>query len=333
MEGVEVLPLAVHQLVVLPGLRDHHQHRVRQRAATEVQQLHHLVEGGRVGGVRGADREEPIQVAGQRLAGQQRLAGPHPVAVALGRVDLAVVGDHPERVRQLPGREGVGGEPRVHDGQRTGHPLIQQLPEHQVELLGGEHPLVDQGAGRQGREVDPDLVLSATTQRVRQPVQRDAAGRAIAGGHEQLLEAGLVGPGQVAQRGVIGGHHAPAEHVQRLFGGDRLDPLPGGGRGVVGSGQEGVADRVRTGRGQVETGLRAQEGVRDLDQDAGPVPGARVGTGGPAVVEVAEGLQALRDDRVARDPAEGRDERDTAGVVLVRRVVEAVFGGGEPWVQ
>ena len=46
-----------------------------------------------------------------------------------------------------------------------------------VELLGGQHALVDQGAARQRGEVDPDLVLGATAQAVGQPVQRDALQR------------------------------------------------------------------------------------------------------------------------------------------------------------
>ena len=54
----------VHRLVVLPRLGDHHQHRVRQRAAAEVEQLEHLVEGRRVGRPRGADREDALEVAG-----------------------------------------------------------------------------------------------------------------------------------------------------------------------------------------------------------------------------------------------------------------------------
>ena len=90
-----------------------------RRAAAQVQQLEHLVERGRVRRARGADRERPGQVAGDQLGGQHRLAGAHPVAVAADGVDLAVVRDVAERVGQRPGREGVGGEPGVHDGDRA----------------------------------------------------------------------------------------------------------------------------------------------------------------------------------------------------------------------
>ena len=89
-------------------------------------------------------------------------------------------------------------------------------------------------------------------------------------------------------------------------------------------GQEGVADRVRALPGQVEVDVLAQEGVGDLQQDAGTVTGLRVRAGGTAVVEIAERLQALGDDRMARYAAQRRDEGDTARVVLERGVVEAL---------
>ena len=52
------------------------------------------------------------------VAREQRLAGAHPVAVPGDRVDLAVVGDVAVRVRERPGREGVGREPGVHERER-----------------------------------------------------------------------------------------------------------------------------------------------------------------------------------------------------------------------
>ena len=67
VEAVERPLLGVHRVVVLPRLGDHHQHRVRQAAAAEVQQLEHLVERRRVAAARRADRERPLE-AGQQIA-------------------------------------------------------------------------------------------------------------------------------------------------------------------------------------------------------------------------------------------------------------------------
>ena len=59
----------------------------------------------------------------------ERFARAHPVAVALQRVDLAVVRDHAVRVRQRPRREGVGREAAVHQRQRRLDARVDQIGE------------------------------------------------------------------------------------------------------------------------------------------------------------------------------------------------------------
>ena len=104
---VEGPALGFHLAVVLPGFGDHHQNGLREREAAEGEQLKDLVEGRGITGSRGADRKQPFQVAGKEIGGQEGLPGSHPVPVALHGVDLPVVGQHPVRVGQRPGREGV----------------------------------------------------------------------------------------------------------------------------------------------------------------------------------------------------------------------------------
>ena len=65
---VEGPPGRVHRVVVLPRLGDHHQHGVGQRAAAEVQQLEHLVEAAVSRRPGGADREDLVEVAGERAS-------------------------------------------------------------------------------------------------------------------------------------------------------------------------------------------------------------------------------------------------------------------------
>ena len=154
MVAVEGPPLAVHGGVVLPRLGDHHQHGVRQGAPAQVQQLEHLVEAGRVARPRRADRVDARQVALNERRLEQRLAGAHPVAVAGQRVDLAVVAQVAVGVGQRPAREGVGREARVHQRQARLEGGVAQVREELAQLLGGEHALVDDGAGGERGEVD-----------------------------------------------------------------------------------------------------------------------------------------------------------------------------------
>ena len=246
---------------VLPGLRDHHQHRVRQRPAAEVEQLEDLVERGRVGRPGGADRVEPVEVAGDQVGVEQRLARPHPVAVAHDGVDLAVVGDEPERVGQRPARERVGREPRVDHGQRRGHPLVDQVGVEVVELLGGEHALVDQGARRERREVRVGLVLDPLPQAVGLPLQGHAADAGAGTCEEELGEGRHRAAGGRAQHVVLGRDVAPAQDREVLLGGELLDATAGLGD-RVGVARAGTRCRRRTTRGRAGRSRRRRAGTR-----------------------------------------------------------------------
>ena len=103
-----------------------------------------------------------------------------------------------------------------------------------------------------------------------------------------------------------------------------LDQLLELGAALVLGRQEADADGVASGGRQVDAGGdAAEEGVGDLQQDAGAVTGVRVRAGGAAVLEVAERLEALLDDGMRRLPPQLGDQRDAARVVFVVRVVEA----------
>ena len=273
-----------------------------------------------------ADRVEPVEVAGDQVGVEQRLAGPHPVAVAHDGVDLAVVGDEPERVGQRPARERVGREPRVDHGQRRGHPLVDQVGVEVVELLGGEHALVDQGARRERREVRVGLVLDPLAQAVGLPLQGHAADPGAGTRDEELGEGRHHAAGGRAEHVGLGRDVAPAQDREVLLGGELLDATAGLGDRVGVAGQERGADGVRPVVGQVEVDDGAQERVGHLQQDPGAVTGVGLGAGGAAVVEVAQRGAGLGHDVVAGLARQRRDEGDTAGVVLVARVVEALGG-------
>jgi hypothetical protein len=91
-------------------LRDQHRDGVLGRAPAEHEQLEQTVEGGRVGDVIAQERPDLLDVVPEQRRRELQLAGPHPVAVAAQRVDLAVVGEHPVGVCELPARERVRGK-------------------------------------------------------------------------------------------------------------------------------------------------------------------------------------------------------------------------------
>ena len=67
-------------------------------------------------------RSAPEQFRRHRLPARR-----HPVDVAAHRVDLAVVADEPVRVGEAPGREGVGREALMDEGQRRHRQRVAQI--------------------------------------------------------------------------------------------------------------------------------------------------------------------------------------------------------------
>ena len=328
----------VHRLVVFPGLRDHHQHRVRQAAPAEVQQFEHLVEAG---GVRRPGRAHghhlvEVLARSEHVGLDQRFPRPHPVLVAGDGVDLTVVGDPPERVRQRPRGEGVGGEPRVHDAQRAGEPLILQIQVERLELRSGQHALEDEGLPRQAGEVHglaaravlagplgAELVLGTLAHHIGAALQLHPA-RA---GQEDLTERRHRVARQRAQRGVVGRHVAPAQHLQALGLGDLADGLTGGRRVLGRLRQERDAGGVAAGLGQLEVADGPTELVGNLQQDARTVTGVRLGALGAAVFQVQQRGDGLLDDVAAPSAVHIGHHRHATRVMLERGVVQPLSVG------
>ena len=324
VELVEGAPFRGHLLVVLPRLRDHHQHRVRQRPAAHVQQLEAFVETGRVAAF-GVEHGEqtlnatPIPRRLNEVAGQHRLPGPHPVAVAADGVDLAVVRHVPVGVGQRPGRERVGGEPGVHQRERRAVPGVGQVRVERPELPRGQHPLVHDGPGGQAGEVHPGLVFGPLAQAERHPLQFHAV-LALSPCDEHLEHVGQHRPRAVAAGGDVERDLAPAKDGQPLRGGE---PGQGGCHQVPFGGEEGHAGRVGAGFRQLEVTRGAEELVGDLGQDPRPVPGPRVAALGTPVFKVAQHPQGPGHHIVTAASGQVRDEADAARVVLELGVVKA----------
>ena len=77
---------------------------------------------------RTALESSPIdRLIGEGRGGHADLVAPHPVQIALKRVDLAVVGQHPEGLGQPPFGEGVGRIALVEDGVGRFEARIEQV--------------------------------------------------------------------------------------------------------------------------------------------------------------------------------------------------------------
>ncbi len=329
---VEGLLLRGHVRIVAPGLGHQHHHHVGQAAAPgQAQEVGHLVQGLGIGGVRPGDGAEVLHhVAAEGFALEHGFPGGHPGQVAAQGVDLAVVGQQPVGVGPLPGREGVGGEPGMDQGQPAFGAGVGQVRVEGGQLLGQHEPLVDEGAGRAGADVERieigDLA-GPLTDGAEHPLE---GLRGALAADDELAEGGHGVPGRgpqgalhhrggaPADDGLAVVHDRPLQHRHVVAAAGRIRGEEAHGHGVVPRGRQGDP----FGRH-----LLRQQPVGNLQQDAGAVPGERVAAGGAPVGEVLQDLQPLAHDAVAGLPAEGGHEAQAAGVMFEGGIVEALTGG------
>src|SRR5262249_27741033 len=74
--------------------------------------------------------------------------------------------------------------------------------------------------------------------------------------------------------------------------------------------------------------LPGEEFVRDLDQNAGAVARAGVGTNGAAMLKVEEDGERILNDLVGPPPFDIGDEADAAGILVECGIVEPTHGCG-----
>ena len=240
---VEGLAVRRHGLVVLPGLGDHHRRRLRRRVAADQQQLQAVVERTRVGRGFGHQREYARQRVAEDAAADAALAGKHVVDVAAHGVDLAVVGDGAVRMRELPGREGVGRKALVDDRQRRLGVGVPQVRIVGHQLVGQEHALVDDGAARHRADVEAGRIVRAQLgplDLLRTPAPRQVQPgvellplQPLRPAREQLLDHGLKAAHMVVEQLARDRDLAPGDDLQaelfELGGQQLLDGLPRGG--------------------------------------------------------------------------------------------------------
>ena len=224
----------------------------------------------------------------------------------------------------------------MHDAQRAGQPIVLQVKVERLELRRGQHALVDEGLTGKAWEVNgfasravlaralgAELVLGALAHHVGAPLQVHAGGP----GDEDLPEGRHRVARQRTERRLVGGHVAPAEHLEALGLGDLLDRLAGRGGVLRGLRQECDAGGVAAVFGQVEFDDGAQELVGNLQQDARTVAGVRFGALGTAVLQVHQGGDGLVDDVAAAAAVHVGDHRNATRVVLERGVVQPLTTG------
>ncbi len=319
-------------------LRYQREQRGLERPAGAHQQLQRLVQRLRVGRARGEERPggpQPVR-GGAPACGDSTvaLASADRLAVATDRVDLTVVGDVAERLRKRPGRVGVGGIPLVEHGERDVD-RRGEVREEGAQPVARDEALVDDRPRRRRGDREPWHAGRAP----------GGIGTASGAGEGQLEpRVGCIGRawdqrvedvrqrrrGLPAELSGVDRHGAP-DWSGKPLGSERLgddlarvrDPVrapAGSNPGPLRGCEHGEHARSRPGPPPWIDHVQQRRG--DRQQDAGAVAGGAVRGECAAMPECGEPAERERQDPRPGAPACIGDEPDTAGVVLVARVVE-----------
>ena len=334
---VERLLFVAHRLVSRPRLRDHHHHRVRQRAAAHDEQLKHIVEHRRVRAVRVHDRQDFRQIVAEKLARQQPLPRLHPVHIAPQRVDLAVVRDVAVRVRPLPTREGIRRKPRMHQRQRRVEIGIGQIFEIRPELHRIQHPFVNDRAAREARRVPKivrlrraDFPVGTFADDVELALECLLVRAVRAAGDEHLPHERLGPQRRRPERGIVRRQIPPAQHPLPLLGHDffkksrAFRPLRRIRRRE--KHPHAILPRLRQ-RDALDPRDLSQKLVRHLNQNARAVTRVHLAPARPAMIEIHEDRQRLLHDLVRTLSFHLANKPDAARVMFKLRIVKSLLFG------
>ena len=315
----ETADVVAHVVRGTPSLRQEHQHGVRQVAPRADEQFQHVVQ---TGGVRlsGRDKRQDLgQIVAKEGAGEAGFTGTERGKIAPQGVDLAVVGQEPEGLGEVPRREGVGAVTLVRHGQGGGEVGCAQVLVEGIELMGQKQTLVDNAARGEGAEVkalaqrlfdtaaddeEPTLQIVPATLRRRR--------------NEELADARAARLGGAANGLGMHGHLAPRERREPLIAEDCLEV------GLASLTAEDHRHGIDL-REVLHAG--AEEGVRKREEQSRAVPCLGVPPRRAAVGQAAEHGQPLLDDAVAGAVVEVGHQPHAARVVLKPRVVESLSSG------
>ena len=206
---VERSPLLVHVGGLFPRGGDEHGDRAADVSAFPMpptllgEELDGLVQDGRVG-TPVVDHGPEERLLGRRGESQPAFARLHAVRVAGDGVDLAVVTEHPERLRAFPRGRRVRGVALMEDDERRVEIGIEEVEIERPQPIGRRERLVRDG--REAARHDVDVPVGRTSERIDPPTH---SVRALlrAGGHigrrraqHRLQDARPGGAGVFAER-------------------------------------------------------------------------------------------------------------------------------------
>ena len=269
-------------IVSAPRLRNQHQHRVREGAAAGDKKFQRVVQGGGIALPVRNDGNDLFDLVPEQRRFEHRFPRLHVIEIAPDRVDLSVVGQIAERMRQRPRRERVRAVPLMDDRKGALAVLVRQIRIEAGNLMGEKQTLVDHRAGGETDHIGPSALILLLCAHLFENFPRDVEGafefrrfRFSAVAEEALADCGHRRGGGFSDLAGIGRDLPPCQKRKTLFlaaffkQGKRLFHLlfPGG--------KEEHCKRVfpRGRKNGFESFFPAVEFVGDLNEDSRAVAG------------------------------------------------------------
>ncbi len=332
--GVHVLP-GFWQIIgkVRPCLGHQHGLGHRRGTARAHQNLEHRIERATVGCARRDDRLDILGGVAKGAGGHANLVAFHPVDVAFKGVDLAVMRQHPERLRQRPLRKCVGGIALVIDHEGGLEPIVVQIGVENRYLLGQHHAFVNDRPARQAAQVKAGYLRRK--RRFFDPSADDVKLAlelllvdVLFAADQNLLDLGPGRVGLFAQHIGIHRHMAPAvnvmPHPQHFGFHDRAAAFL---RAKIGARQKHLPHRDQLGHVGFVPGaadLIVEKLDRDLHMNARAIAGLAIGIDRTPVPDRLQRLDAVLNHLARRAAIDRNHQPDAARGMFILGAVEAV---------
>ncbi len=323
---VEPAQIGVHVRDILPGRRNQEPHGPEVIGAACEQGLEHIVEAHGVRSGLRDQRKRVLQIDTRRDQGMAARQGPG--AIALDRIDLAVMREMAKRLSQTPLRPGIGREALMKEADRRAEIRGLEVGIEHRQIGRHDQPLVRQEPGRETRDIKfavrgGEPLLAAPMHQIQAGIGKPCI--RLRAFEEDLLDArhGLAGLGPQGRR--IRGDHPEAQHREALALAFLAQDRPRGVRLV----------RLRREKEHTDCkpcrkldallgGCAAQEILGHLEQEAAAVPALAVGGHRAAMGKTRQRTHRRLDDPRARDAVEMRYEAKTTGIFLKFGPIQAL---------
>ena len=327
-EAAKVVPEVV---IFAPCLRNQHHHRVRQASTGVHKYFQGVIEAGGIALPLLNYRQQFFNISAEKVGFKRIFPGFHLVDVAAQGVDLAIVRQKAERLRQRPGRESVGTVTLMHNRQRTFKVFAGQVRKEFRHLRGHQQTFVDDNPAGKADYIKTvtragfhlNRLFNHSADNIKFAFKRDIISVFFTGGNKELLDLRTAVAGNPAKGFFIDRNVSPAEKEAVFFRDCIADYI----HAVFAHGlilrQKNHANRIFTGRRQlkIQTGS-TEKFIRDLQQNACTVTGIRIAACGTAMQQPFQDFYSMLYNFMRFFSINIGDKTHPASVVFVFEIIQ-----------